>query len=76
MKFSISLDYQSAVSILLQALPTPTNPELSDDDFGDFIYAPYTEYVAKNGCTAEYLAFSLGARREMTSQNATSSANR
>lgn len=59
-------DYQSAVTILLQALPAPNNPELADDDFGDFIYAPYTDYVAKYGCTAEHLDFSLGALREMT----------
>lgn len=59
-------DYQSAVTILLQALPVPNNPELADDDFGDFIYAPYTDYVAKYGCTAEHLDFSLGALREMT----------
>jgi 3-methyladenine DNA glycosylase AlkC len=58
--------YQDAVSILINALPVPNNPNLSDDDFGDFIYAPYMEYVAKNGCTKEYLPLSLGALREMT----------
>ena len=59
-------DYKRAVNILVKALPAPNNPELSDDDFGDFIYAPYAEYAAKNGCTKEYLQFSLGALYEMT----------
>lgn len=66
LKHHLPTDYRSAVTILLQALPTPNNAELSDDNFGDFIYAPYTEYVAKNGCTAEHLDFSLQALYEMT----------
>lgn len=61
-------DYQRTVGILIKALPTPNNPELSDDDFGDFIYAPYAEYVAKNGCDKEHLEFSLRAFREMTTR--------
>lgn len=59
-------DYKRAVGILVKSLPSPNNPELADDDFGDFIYAPYAEYVAKNGCTKEHLQFSLGALYEMT----------
>jgi 3-methyladenine DNA glycosylase AlkC len=59
-------DYRSAVDILVNALPSPNSPHLSDDDFGDFIYAPYAEYVAKNGCTKEYLRFSLKALYELT----------
>jgi 3-methyladenine DNA glycosylase AlkC len=61
-------DYKRAVGILIKALPEPNNPELSDDDFGDFIYAPYAEYVAKNGCTKENLSYSLNAFREMTTR--------
>ncbi len=61
-------DYVCAVDILIRALPAPNNPELSDDDFGDFIYAPYAEYVAKNGCNKEHLEFSLQAFREMTTR--------
>lgn len=59
-------DYKRAVDILVKALPAPNNPELSDDDFGDFIYAPYAEYVAKNGCTKGYLKFSLDTLYEIT----------
>ena len=59
-------DYKRAVDILVKALPAPNNPELSDADFGDFIYAPYAEYVAKNGCTKKYLQLSLDTLYEMT----------
>ncbi len=59
-------DFGRAVGILIKALPPPNDPELSDGDFGDFIYAPYAEYVAKNGCTREHLELSLRALREMT----------
>jgi len=59
-------DYQEAVNILLQALPTELDPSKSDDDFGDFIYAPYSEYVTAYGCSEEHLNFSLDALREIT----------
>jgi len=59
-------DYQEAVSILHQALPAELDPSKSDDDFGDFIYAPYSEYVAAYGCNKEQLDFSLQALRGIT----------
>lgn len=59
-------NYVMATNILLNALPSQLDPEKSDDDFGDFIYAPYSDYVATYGCTDEYLDFSLEALREMT----------
>lgn len=58
--------YERAVGILIKSLPAPNNPELSDDDFGDFIYAPYAEFVAKNGCSKPHLTLSLDALYEMT----------
>ncbi len=61
-------EYREAVAIILKALPKPNNPNLSDDDFGDFIYAPYADFVAQYGCTKENLAFSLKALREMTTR--------
>jgi 3-methyladenine DNA glycosylase AlkC len=59
-------DYRQAVGVILSSLPAPNDPTLSDADFGDFIYAPYAEYVAQHGCTSEDLDFSLAALRELT----------
>jgi 3-methyladenine DNA glycosylase AlkC len=59
-------DYKVAIAIILKALPAPNNPELFDDDFGDFIYAPYADFVAKYGCSKEYLEESLNALYEIT----------
>ena len=59
-------DYQEAVTILLHALPPELDLSKSDDDFGDFIYAPYSEYVTAYGCTEVHLDFSLQALREIT----------
>lgn len=42
-------DYAAALDLLLQALPPPLDPSRSDDDFGDFIFAPLSEFVARNG---------------------------
>jgi 3-methyladenine DNA glycosylase AlkC len=58
--------YPAAVAILLKALPAPNDPDRSDNDFGDFIYAPYADFVAQYGCTHEHLALSLTALYEIT----------
>ena len=39
----------AAAPILIAALPAPLDPTLSDDDFGDFIYAPLGEVVVALG---------------------------
>lgn len=59
-------EYRQAVHIILSSLPMPNDPNLTDDDFGDFIYAPYAEYVAKYGCNEKDLRFSLKALYELT----------
>ena len=59
-------DYQEAVSVLLEALPPELDNSKTDDDFGDFIYAPYSEYVTAYGCCDEHLHFSLEALRTIT----------
>lgn len=59
-------DYKEAVNVLLEALPPELDNSKTDDDFGDFIYAPYSEYVTAYGCSEEYLDFSLQALREVT----------
>lgn len=61
-------DYLSAVNILVRSLPTENDPELVDGDFGDFIYAPYADFVAKHGCTRRHLDFSLRALKEITTR--------
>lgn len=60
--------YADAVEILIQSLPEPCNPNLKDDDFGDFIYAPYNHFVAVYGCNKENLNFSLNALEELTTR--------
>lgn len=59
-------DYRQATELILKALPAPCDPDLSDDDFGDFIYAPYSHFVASYGCRSEDLDFSLEALRQIT----------
>ena len=59
-------DYEEALSVILQALPAPLDPEKEDDDFGDFIYAPYGEFVVRYGCSDTHLYRSLKALREIT----------
>lgn len=66
LKKYLAADYQEAVNIILQALPKPLDEHLNDDDFGDFIYAPYHDFVAHFGCSQEHLLFSLAALKEMT----------
>lgn len=61
-------DFRAATGALLASLPAPCNPDLRDGDFGDFIYAPYSHFVAANGCTEANLAFSLAALREITTR--------
>jgi 3-methyladenine DNA glycosylase AlkC len=61
-------DYRRAVHIIVRSLPAPCDPDLLDGDFGDFIYAPYSEYVARHGCTRDDFDFSLAALRAITTR--------
>lgn len=65
-----------AAAILEAALPAPLDPDLSDDDFGKYIWQVPGEYVAKHGCTSEYLATSLNFLRESTKRCSAESAIR
>lgn len=58
--------YPDAVALILRALPAPNDPTLGDDDFGDFIYAAYNEFVAVNGCSRPHLDVSLNALHALT----------
>ncbi len=59
-------DYTQALGLILQALPPALDETLSDNDFGDFIYAPYSAFVATYGCSREYLNLSLQAIKQIT----------
>jgi len=59
-------EYVESTNILLKALPSELDPSKRDDDFGDFIYAPYSNFVVSYGCSEAYVDFSLEALREMT----------
>ncbi|SFU05029.1 hypothetical protein [Sedimentitalea nanhaiensis] len=45
--------------VLLAALPPPLDPSRTDDDFGDFIFAPLGELVATRGLETPDLALNL-----------------
>ncbi|AUQ98498.1 hypothetical protein [Phaeobacter inhibens] len=45
-------DLETAAPVLRRALPPPLDPSLSDDDFGDFIFAPLGEFVVLRGLEA------------------------
>ena len=59
-------DYKKAVHILLKALPKELDPTKTDNDFGDFIYGPYSYYIATYGCMEKQVNLSLLALGEMT----------
>lgn len=62
----IAKDYEGTVAVLLASLPDELDPNKQDDDFGLFIHAPYSHFVATKGCTKEHLDYSLAALVEMT----------
>jgi 3-methyladenine DNA glycosylase AlkC len=59
-------EYQTALEILVKALPAKLDPSKTDNDFGDFIYAPLADYVARYGRDPQHVKTSLTALKEMT----------
>lgn len=59
-------DFAKAADIIENAIPAPLDHTKTDDDFGDFIFAPLGEYVVRNGMDAENLSISLPLLRELT----------
>ncbi len=59
-------DYREAIQIIRRALPAELDNTLTDGDYGDFIYAPYGEYVAKYGLDKKHLTESLAMLSEIT----------
>lgn len=66
LKDYLPADYTEALGIIMAALPAPLDPNLHDNDFGDFIYAPYGQFVADYGCEEVHLTRSLEALKEIT----------
>ena len=60
--------YEDALKIILNALPPKLDESRQDDDFGDFIYAPYGEFIQENGCNKQYLKISLSALATVTTR--------
>jgi 3-methyladenine DNA glycosylase AlkC len=54
-----------AAPVLLAALPPPLDPALTDDDFGDFIFAPLGAYVVLRGLR-DHAELSLDLIEELT----------
>lgn len=63
---SLPKDYERAVQSFVSSLPPPADPTQGDNDFGDFIYAPHSAFVARYGCAREHLDCSLDALYEFT----------
>jgi 3-methyladenine DNA glycosylase AlkC len=59
-------NFNEATAIIIKALPLPLDPNLTDDDFGDFIYAPYTEFIATYGAEKKHLKTAMNALYECT----------
>ncbi len=59
-------DFEEASMVLVDVLPEPLDPTKTDNDFGDFIYAPLGEYVARYGCTVRHIRTALATLREIT----------
>lgn len=66
LKAHLPQNFSDALEILLQSLPEPCNPNLNDNDFGDFIYAAHGDFVAQYGCSKEFLDVSLDALEQLT----------
>ena len=58
--------YVDGLQVILDSLPPELDPDQSDNDFGDFIFAPFSHFVAVNGCEKRYLKRSLDALEEIT----------
>lgn len=58
--------YEAAITVLLQALPPKLDPKQTDNDFGQFIVASYSEFVAIYGCNKKQYETSIHALKEIT----------
>ncbi|MEM7077573.1 MAG: DNA alkylation repair protein [Pseudomonadota bacterium] len=67
-------DFAAAMQILRDSLPARLDPSLSDDDFGQFIWAVPGEWMARHGVSADRLEqaldFLMEATQRFTSEGA------
>lgn len=59
-------NYIKALDIILKSLPNELDNNKTDDDFWDFILAPFWEFIIRNGLSQEYLEISLNWIYEIT----------
>ncbi len=59
-------DFEKAATQILASLPPPLDPTLTDDDFGDFIFAPLGTYVAEHGL--DHYETSMVLLKELTTR--------
>ncbi len=62
----MQIDYLEAIEIIKKSLPDELDNTKTDGDFGDFIYAPYAEYVSHFGLEKKHLKKSLNMLEEIT----------
>ncbi len=61
---SVPGDLPAVAPVILRALPPPLDPAKSDDDFGDFIFAPLGDWVCAIGL--DHPALALDVFEELT----------
>ncbi|WP_067892002.1 hypothetical protein [Nocardia vaccinii] len=59
-------DIGAATMIILAALPPHDDATFTGSDFGIYTYAPYSDFIARYGCTQATLTSSLNALKELT----------
>lgn len=62
----LDADFRVAAKQIVAALPEPLDPKRTDDDFGDFIFAPLGEFVVRNGLAQKWVSLSLKTLKEVT----------
>lgn len=60
----LDTDFARAAEQIRSALPPPLDPTLTDDDFGDFIFAPFGKYVEDRGI--DHYDVSMDLLKELT----------
>ncbi|MEV0027888.1 hypothetical protein [Nocardia sp. NPDC050793] len=59
-------EVEAATAVILAALPPHDDATFTGSDFGLYTYAPYSDFIARYGCTSEHLESSLNALKETT----------